>query len=75
MTAAIEAKVPVASRPPSARHGVRTARRIIVKIVTSVVVLLAAASVTYFSQFLVPGSRAATILNEQTGRTEQYTPA
>jgi len=65
----------VASRPPSARHGVRTARRIVVKIVTSVVVLLAAASVTFFSQFLVPGSRAATILNEQTGRTEQYTPA
>jgi peptide/nickel transport system permease protein len=53
---------------------VRPARRIITKIVTAVVVLLAAASVTFFSQFLVPGSRAATILNEQTGRTEQYTP-
>jgi len=70
-----EATVPVASRRPSARLGVRSARRIIVKIVTSVAVLLAAASVTFFSQFLVPGSRAATILNEQTGRTEQYTAA
>ena len=66
---------PVASRRPSARSGARTARRVIVKIVTAVLVLLAAASVTFFSQFLVPGSRAEAILNEQTGRTQQYTAA
>lgn len=62
---------PVASTRPSAR----TVRRIIVKVVTAVLVLLAAASVTFFAQFLVPGNRAAAILNEQTGRTQQYTAA
>ncbi|MCW2931761.1 MAG: transporter permease [Actinomycetia bacterium] len=70
-----EATAPVASWRPSARPAARTARRIIVKVVTAVIVLIAAASVTFFAQFLVPGSRASAILNEQTGRTQQYTVA
>jgi peptide/nickel transport system permease protein len=53
----------------------RTARRILVKAVTAVFVLVAAASVTFFAQFLVPGSPAAAILNEQNGRAQQWTPA
>ena len=51
------------------------ARRVIVKIVTAILVLLAAASVTFFSQFLIPGSPATAILNQQTGRAQQWTPA
>jgi peptide/nickel transport system permease protein len=52
-----------------------TARRIPVKVVTAILVLVAAASVTFFAQFLVPGNRAAAILNEQTGRTQQWSAA
>ncbi|MGO9501091.1 MAG: ABC transporter permease, partial [Streptosporangiaceae bacterium] len=55
-----------------ARPGARTGRRILVKIVTAIGVLVAAASVTFFAQFLVPGNRAVAILNEQTGRTQQW---
>jgi peptide/nickel transport system permease protein len=70
-----ESTVAVASRRPSARPGARTGRRILVKIVTAIGVLVAAASVTFFAQFLVPGNRAVAILNEQTGRTQQWSPA
>ncbi len=65
----------VASRRPAARPVARTVRRIIVKVVTAVLVLLGAASVTYFSQYLVPGNRATAILNEQQGRAQQYSAA
>jgi peptide/nickel transport system permease protein len=70
-----EATVPVASRRPSARLGARTARRILVKAGSSVLVLVAAASVTFFAQLLVPGSRATAILNQQNGRAQQWTAA
>jgi peptide/nickel transport system permease protein len=70
-----EATVPVASRRPSARLGARTARRILVKAASSVLVLVAAASVTFFAQLLVPGSRATAILNQQNGRAQQWTAA
>ena len=53
----------------------RTARRFLVKIVTAVGVLVAAASVTFFAQLMVPGDRATAILNEQTGRAQRWTPA
>lgn len=46
-----------------------------VKLVTAVLVLVAAASVTFFAQLLVPGSRAAAILNQQNGRAQQWTAA
>jgi peptide/nickel transport system permease protein len=52
-----------------------TARRILVKIVTAILVLVAAASVTFFAQLLVPGDRATAILNQQTGRAQLWTPA
>jgi peptide/nickel transport system permease protein len=52
-----------------------TARRGLIKIVTAILVLLAAASVTFFAQFLIPGSPAVAILNQQTGRAQQWTPA
>ncbi len=70
-----EATVPVASRGPSARPGARTARRILVKVVSAVFVLVAAASVTFFAQLLVPGSRATAILNQQNGRAQDWTAA
>jgi len=70
-----EATVPVASRRPSARPHARTARRILVKVVSAVFVLVAAASVTFFAQLLVPGSRATAILNQQNGRAQQWTAA
>jgi peptide/nickel transport system permease protein len=50
-------------------------RRIAVKIAGAVLVLVAAASVTFFAQLLVPGSRAVAILNEQTGRAQLWTAA
>jgi peptide/nickel transport system permease protein len=53
----------------------RTVRRILVKIVTAILVLVAAASVTFFAQLLVPGDRATAILNQQTGRAQEWTPA
>jgi peptide/nickel transport system permease protein len=75
MSAVGEATVPVASRRPSARKSARTARRILVKIVTAVLVLVAAASITFFAQLLVPGDRATAILNQQTGRAQLWTSA
>jgi peptide/nickel transport system permease protein len=53
----------------------KTPRRILVKVAGAVLVLVAAASVTFFAQLLVPGSRATVILNEQNGRAQQWTPA
>ena len=70
-----EATVSVASRRPSAQLGARTARRILVKAVTAAGVLVAAASVTFFAQLLVPGSRATAILNQENGRAQQWTAA
>jgi peptide/nickel transport system permease protein len=70
-----EATVTVASRRLAARPAARTVRRIIVKVVTAALVLLTAASVTYFSQYLVPGNRSTAILNEQQGRAQQYSAA
>jgi peptide/nickel transport system permease protein len=51
----------------------RAARRVLVKVVTAVLVLVAAASVTFFAQLLVPGSRATAILNQRNGRAQQWT--
>jgi len=53
----------------------RTARRVLVKVITAIAVLVAAASVTFFAQLLVPGDRATAILNQQNGRAQQWTPA
>ena len=75
MSTLSEATAALAARRPPARPGARAARRVVVKVVTAVLVLVAAASVTFFAQFLVPGSRAAAIMNEQTGRSQQWTPA
>jgi peptide/nickel transport system permease protein len=51
------------------------ARRVLVKVVTAVLVLVAAASITFFAQLLVPGSRATAILNQRSGRAQQWTAA
>ena len=75
MSTVAEATVSVASRRPPPRMGARAARRILVKIVTAILVLVAAASVTFFAQLLVPGSRATAILNQQNGRAQQWTAA
>jgi peptide/nickel transport system permease protein len=80
MTATVEAAVPAVSRPPVsggplARRGVRVARRVIVRVIGAILVLIAAASVTFFAQLLVPGDRATAILNQQVGRAQRWTPA
>ncbi len=49
-----------------------TLRRAAVKAVTSVVVIVAAASVTFFAQLAVPGDRANTLMNLQTGQDKQW---
>lgn len=51
------------------------ARRVLLKIATAILVLVAAASITFFAQLLVPGSRATAILNQQNGRAQQWTAA
>ena len=63
------------ARRPSARAGVRAVRRVVVKAATAVLVLLAAASVTFFAQLVVPGDRATAIMNQQAGRAQRWTPA
>jgi peptide/nickel transport system permease protein len=65
---------PVGPRLP-VRSGARVARGILGKVVTAVLVLIAAASVTFFAQLLVPGNRATTILNLQNGRAQKYSAA
>ena len=71
--ALLEVPAPAPPRTPSARSGVwAAARRTVVKIVTAVLVLVAAASVTFFAQLLVPGDRATAILNQQTGRAQRW---
>jgi peptide/nickel transport system permease protein len=47
-------------------------RRIAVKAVTSVTVIVAAASVTFFAQLAVPGDRANTLMNLQTGQDRKW---
>jgi peptide/nickel transport system permease protein len=72
----LEPQIRPGSRPQSSvRSGVRTARRVVLKIVSAVGVLVAAASLTFFAQLLVPGDRATVILNLQTGRAQRYTPS
>ena len=59
----------------SARTGARAARAVAARILTAALVLVAAASVTFFAQLLVPGDRATTILNLRTGRAQTYSAA
>jgi peptide/nickel transport system permease protein len=55
------------------KQRVARVRRIAVKAVTSVVVIVAAASVTFFAQLAVPGDRANTLMNLQTGQDKKWT--
>src|ERR1041384_7428650 len=50
----------------------RAVRRVAIKVVSAVVVLIAAASVTFFAQLVIPGDRATTILNLQNGREQKW---
>jgi peptide/nickel transport system permease protein len=50
-------------------------RRIAGKVVGSVAVIVAAASVTFFAQLAVPGDRATTLMNLQTGQEKKWTAA
>jgi peptide/nickel transport system permease protein len=54
---------------------VKTLRRIVVKVAGAVLVLVAAASVTFFAQLLEPGSPATVILNQENGREQQWSAA
>lgn len=63
---------PVSARSRPRWLSVRSARRAGVKAVSAIAVLVAAASVTFFAQLLVPGDRATTILNIQNGRDEKW---
>jgi peptide/nickel transport system permease protein len=64
---------PVSARGRPRWLSLRSARRAGVKAVSAVAVLIAAASVTFFAQLLVPGDRATTILNIQNGRDQKWT--
>jgi len=55
------------------KQRVARVRRLAVKAVTSVVVIVAAASVTFFAQLAVPGDRANTLMNLQTGQDKKWT--
>jgi len=65
----------VSTRPLPARTSVRAARRVGFKVVSAVLVLIAAASVTFFAQLVIPGDRATTILNLQNGREQKWSTA
>lgn len=67
-----ELRPPEKSRRP-AWATPRTARRIAVKIVSAIAVLIAAASLAWIAQLLIPGDRATTILNLRTGQQQSYT--
>jgi peptide/nickel transport system permease protein len=54
---------------------VRAALRGLGKLAAAILVLVAAASVTFFAQLLVPGDRATAILNQQTGRAQRWSAA
>lgn len=75
MSTVAEAAIPVVSRKSLARSGVRAARRLLLKVAGAILVLVAAASVTFFAQLLVPGDRATAILNQQTGRNQKWSAA
>lgn len=75
MSTAVETAVAAVSRQPFTRMGVRTARRILLRAAGAVLVLVAAASVTFFAQLLVPGDRATAILNQQNGRSQNWSAA
>lgn len=66
---------PGVTRRPAARHRVRLARRVAVKITGAVAVVIAAASITFFAQLAVPGDRATVLLNLQNGQQKKYTAA
>jgi peptide/nickel transport system permease protein len=52
-----------------------TVRRIAIKAAGSVAVVVAAASLTFFAQLAVPGDRATTLMNLQTGQEKRWTAA
>lgn len=52
----------------------KSIRRIGLKVAASVVVIVAAASVTFFAQLAVPGDRATALMNLQTGQDKAWTP-
>ncbi|BCB82917.1 ABC transporter permease [Phytohabitans suffuscus] len=52
----------------------KSIRRIGFKVAASVVVIVAAASVTFFAQLAVPGDRATALMNLQTGQDKAWTP-
>lgn len=61
--------------PESLARPARAIRTVAGKLLGAVFVLIAAASVTFFAQLLVPGDRATAILNQQQGRAQRWTTA
>jgi peptide/nickel transport system permease protein len=55
-----------------ATSSVRAARRVAIKMLSAALVLIAAASVTFFAQLAIPGDRATIILNLQNGRDQKW---
>ena len=52
---------------------IRLARRVAGKAAAAILVIVAAASVTFFAQLLVPGDRATALMNLQTGQNKKWT--
>ncbi|GAA4253775.1 ABC transporter permease [Dactylosporangium darangshiense] len=49
--------------------------KVLLKLVSAVAVIVAAASVTFFAQLAVPGDRATVLMNLQTGQDRKWTDA
>lgn len=73
MTTLTQLRPPVAVRRPS-WVSARTAGRVAVKLVSAIAVLIAAASLAWLAQLVVPGDRATAILNLRNGNEQTYTP-
>lgn len=75
MTAITPDPASLAAPRRPARKATRAARRAAVKVVSAVAVLLAAASLAWIAQILIPGDRATAILNMRNGKQQNYTTA
>ncbi|RNL65386.1 ABC transporter permease [Nocardioides marmoriginsengisoli] len=75
MSIALDTRPSVRSGARAAQEAARKAPALLGKVLSAVLVLIAAASVTFFAQLLIPGDRATTILNLQTGRSQKWSAA
>ncbi|MBL1120936.1 ABC transporter permease [Streptomyces sp. 110] len=71
----IETAVPSVTRRLAVRSGVRLALRLVIRIASAAAMVIAAASLTFLAQLLMPGDRATALMNVQTGQQKRWTAA